>query len=71
MRLLCSGSDFDKLERTRTELVRKGIACELRRDIPTGHKSDIPTYPELWIKAERDFPQAVSVFSQLASIHSL
>jgi len=69
MRLLCSGSDLEKLEKTRKELVRAGVSCELRRDIPVGDSLDIPSYPELWIKAEDDFPCAVSVFSRLASVY--
>ena len=68
MRLLCSGSDVEKLERTRTELVNAGIACELRRDIATNEKVELPSYPEIWIKMERDFPRAVHVFSRLASV---
>ena len=68
MRLLCSGSDLNKLERTRKELVNVGISCELRRDIPVGNRSDLPTYPEIWIKSEDDFPVAVLVFARLASV---
>ena len=67
MRLLCSGSDLEKLERTRMELVNAGIACELRRDIATSDKVQFPSYPEIWIKMETDFSRAVYVFSRLAS----
>ena len=67
MRLLCSGSDLEKLERTRLELVNAGIACELRRDIATNDKLELPSYPEIWIKLEKDFSRAVYVFSRLAS----
>jgi hypothetical protein len=67
MRLLCSGSDVEKLERTRRELVSAGIACELRRDIATNEKLELPSYPETWIKMEKDFSRAVHVFSRLAS----
>ncbi len=69
MRLLCSGSDLEKMERTRKELARMGIACELRRDIPVGNRADIPSYPELWIKTEEDFTKAVTVFSRFASVY--
>ena len=67
MRLLCSGSDLDKMERTRKELVNAGIACELRRDIATSEKEELPSYPEIWVKMEKDFSRAVHVFSRLAS----
>lgn len=69
MRLLCSGSDLEKLEKTRKELLGVGISCELRRDIPVGNRTDIPTYPEIWIKSEADFASAVRVFARLASVH--
>ena len=67
MRLLCSGSDLEKLERARMELAKAGIACELRRDIATDDKLEFPSYPEIWIKMEKDFSRAVHVFSRLAS----
>lgn len=69
MRLLCSGSDIEKLERTRSELLRLGISCELRRETPVNSHPEIPIYPELWIRAEQDFLRAVHVFSRLASVH--
>jgi hypothetical protein len=66
MRLLCCGSDTEKLEIARKKLVRLGIACELHRDAAVSDGSEIPTYPELWIKREEDFGAAVRIFSRLS-----
>jgi len=69
MMLLCSGSDMEKLEGTKKELLRLGIACELRAEALVDCHPEIPNYPELWIRAEQDFSRAVHVFSRLASVH--
>lgn len=66
MRLLCCGSDLDKLELARKKLVRLGIACELHRDAVARDHPEIPSYPELWIKREEDFLAAVRIFSRLS-----
>jgi hypothetical protein len=65
MKLLCCGSDLEKLELARKKLVRMGIACELHRDAAARDDSEIPSYPELWIKRENDFGAAVRIFSRL------
>ncbi len=65
MKMLCSGSDLDRLEQTRKRLLSAGISCELRRDIPGTDIQDVPSYPELWIKAEADFSHAVSILSHV------
>ena len=67
MKLLCCGSDLEKLELARKKLVRLGIACELHRDVASVDVGEIPTYPELWIKREEDFGAAVRIFSRLSS----
>ncbi len=67
MRLLCCGSDMDKLEMARKKLVRLGIACELHRDTPQKDHPEIPSYPELWIKREEDFGAAARILSRLSA----
>lgn len=66
MRLLCCGSDLEKMQLARNKLVRMGIACELHRDFATLNEGEIPYYPELWIKREEDFGAAVRIFSRLS-----
>jgi hypothetical protein len=66
MKLLCCGSDLEKLELARKKLIRLGIACELHRDAGLVNDSEIPSYPELWIKREEDFGAAVRIFSRLS-----
>ena len=66
MRLLCCGSDLERLEQARKKLVRMGIACELHRDASEKDGSGIPSYPELWVKREEDFGAAVGIFSRLS-----
>ena len=65
MKLLCCGSDLEKLELARKKLVRMGIACELHRDATGNDGLEIPSYPELWIKREEDFGAAVRIFARL------
>ena len=66
MRLLCCGSDVERLELARKKLVRMGIACELHRAAGKDG-SEIPSYPELWVKREQDFGAAVGIFSRLSA----
>lgn len=66
MKLLCCGSDVEKLELARKKLVRLGIACELHRDFAGVKEGEIPSYPELWVKREEDFGAAVRIFSRLS-----
>src|SRR5579859_5394220 len=67
MKLLCGGSDLDRLELARKKLVKMGIACELHRDAASPDSSSIPTYPELWIKREEDFGAATRIFCRLCA----
>ena len=67
MKLLCSGSDLERLELARKKQVRMGIACELHRDAAAKDPSSIPSYPELWIKREEDFGAATRIFCRLSS----
>ena len=67
MKLLCCGSDVDKMELARRKLVRMGIACEIHREAAGRDDSQIPSYPELWIKREQDFGAAVRIFSRLSA----
>ena len=66
MKLLCCGSDVEKMELARKKLVRLGIACEIYREPPRVKDGEIPSYPELWIKREEDFGAAVRIFSRLS-----
>lgn len=54
------------MELARKKLARLGIACELHRDVAGKVDSEIPSYPELWIKREEDFGAAVRIFSRLS-----
>jgi len=71
MKLLCGGSDLEKLELARKKLVRMGIACELHRDATASDSSAIPSYPELWVKREQDFGAAVRILARLSPEDSI
>ena len=66
MKLLCGGSDLERLELARKKLIKMGIACELHRDVAAPDSSSIPSYPELWIKREEDFGAATRIFCRLS-----
>lgn len=64
MKLLCGGSDLVKLERVRRKLTGMGIACELVNQFEVEDDSEIPSYPELWVRQLEDYPTAEIVLTQ-------
>ena len=67
MKLLCSGSDFARIDLVRRKLVDSHIACEIR-PLPSQEEDEIPAYPELWILHDRDFSAASRVFVRFGCV---
>jgi hypothetical protein len=61
MKLLFASSDVSRVEVVRRNLAAAGVACEVRLDGVAGRAGEIPYYPELWVKHERDFMRATQL----------
>lgn len=60
--MLFSSSDGLQVDLLRHRLGDAGIACETRLSDAVQAESVLPSYPELWVRNDSDFPTALMVF---------
>ncbi len=63
MRLLFSFPDRLKTNAIANQLLAAHIACDVRGLPAEGQPLRAPSYPEVWIRNDTDFPAAVRVLS--------
>lgn len=66
--MLLSGSDVVKVERIKRTLNGIGVNCEIRHQNDTDDLSEVPTYPELWVKKDEDFDTAMLVLTRAGAV---
>ncbi|HOW66247.1 MAG TPA: DUF2007 domain-containing protein [Candidatus Paceibacterota bacterium] len=68
MKLLHSSREPGKLERLRSALENRGIACAMRNELTSGLTGEIPitdSIPELWLVNDQQLPEALGILEAL------
>ena len=69
MKLILGGSDLEKLERVRTQLLGMGVGCEIVYSLDE-EREELPSYPELWVRQDEDFDAAMVAMKYGGSVEA-
>ena len=63
MKMLFSSSDSSQIDLLKRKLVDAGIPCETRLEDGAGTTPELPCYPALWVRDEKNYSVALMLFA--------